>query len=181
MAHSKLFMLDEIKRMVAEMQSAFKHIKTPEEHLVLPEETINLSADLIREGYKWLVIVFDNKHSRWLKVRSLLDESQWDRYFLWGGFENHREMVMLKEASLHLRREVVARTRPDLFKRSKLNVLFKKQAKAKNQHAKDRDKAKSQRAKAGKPKKQSKASQRTKAAKPSPVAAGEANLPDGEE
>jgi len=167
MAHSKKFMLEEIQRMATSMELALKHINSPEGALVLPEEASTIPVDVVREGYKWLVTIFDVRYHRWATVRALLAEDQWERYYLWGGFDNHREMVMLKEASLHLRQEIVSRTRPDLFKRGKINVIIKKQAKAAKQ------------AKAGKPKKQPKASQRTKAAVATPDGADQADVPEG--
>jgi hypothetical protein len=173
MAHSKQFMLDEIARMVAEMQLALTHINAPENHMLLPEEAIKAPVENIREGYKWLVCVFEMRHRRWTTVRGLLVEEQWARYYLWGGFDNHREMIMLKEASLHLRQAVISRARPDLFKKSKLSAILKKQAKAKEKAAKANS------SKTGKPKKQSKASQRTKKPSARVKSADEEPIRDG--
>ena len=148
MSYSKQFAIDEIIRMASEMLPATTHCSIKFDHLALHERTAELSMEIVREGYKWLRDVYESSFAEWAKVRALVSEEQWGRYELWGGFHNHREVVMLKKVSLELRNILISRVRPDLFKKGKVNGELKRTDQAKR----------------GKPKKQSKASQRVEAA-----------------
>lgn len=132
MAHSKVFMLETMSKFSSEIMDLLKKegVQIKDDHLRIPEDANILRADFIREGYNWLVEQYAGPYSQVKEVKNLLSEEIWDRYQKWGGFEEHRECVMLREALVELRKALVSRERPDFFKKTiigkKLNAATKK-------------------------------------------------------
>lgn len=121
MAHSKEHMLTTIAEMVTTMKAALEFAKVKGTHLILHERVSEMPADMIREGFNWLVFIFENQYLEYTKVRALLTDDQWARYLLWEDFEDFREVVLLRKATFEFRRAIVSRCRPVLFKKVKVN------------------------------------------------------------
>lgn len=117
MSLSRKHMIDEIVMMADDMFPEFEEIKVRGSHLNLPDEAIEFPAAMVKEGYDWLLKIWENQFAAVRKVRNLLTADQWARYKLWGSFDETQEMVMLKEKQVPFRKAIVGRDRPDLFKK----------------------------------------------------------------
>ena len=120
-------MLTEIKSMVADIKLHFDEAKIKENHIDLPyEECESLPADMIREGYKWIQEIHKNEYAAVRMVKRLLPKELWDRYKAWDGFNDHQEVVLLREKMIPFRKKLVSRDRPKLFKKGEVNGQLKK-------------------------------------------------------
>lgn len=131
MARSKAAMLEEMTQLSNMIMTVMleEEVTIKPEQLAFEDECIKLKADYIRPAYKWLIELSEKEFSEVLRVKSLLSAELWQRYRTWGGFEEHREVILLKAALKTLRMAVVSRNRPDFYKRSKrakkLNIRSK--------------------------------------------------------
>lgn len=87
-------------------------------------QAAELPADVVREGYQWLIAIYQEAYHKVWSVWKLCDEEVWDRYFAFGGFEDHREVKMLRAALLHLKKSM--RVRPVLFLKGKSSKILKR-------------------------------------------------------
>jgi hypothetical protein len=71
---------------------------------------------LIPEAKLWLRYL-DNLADEVRAIKDLQPQEQWDRYKLWKDFDSHREVVLLKEATMKLKRAVHSKNRAGLFKK----------------------------------------------------------------
>lgn len=101
-----------------------------EGYLQVPDGAEICRSEFIIEAYKWLDKIFDGTFKELMKVRGLLPEEMWARYKAWGeGFDEHREVKMLKAALIAFRKSIVNMKRPDFFKRGKYNGEVKRRTK----------------------------------------------------
>lgn len=126
MSKSREQMVIEIEMMADTMRPEFDDLKIKDNHLSLPDEAVFFPKDLITEGHKWLDNVYKTEFAPVRTVRNLLSTDQWQRYKLWGSFGETQEMILLKEKQVPLRKVLVARDRPNLFKKGKQNEQLKK-------------------------------------------------------
>jgi len=126
MGRSKTVMLDRMRRRISEMKPFIKMSKSKEGVLDFPDDSIHVPASLMREGYSWLMTIVDGPFYAVRKVWALCPKEVWDRYFLFGGFDDHREMIMLKTALKEFRKQIMTRNRPGFFKKGKRNGIIKK-------------------------------------------------------
>lgn len=131
MAHSKVFMLQVMAEKRNEIVSTMleEGINIKEDILNIPEGAESLRADFIRPAYHWIVDVHAREFYNVREVKKLLAPEIWTRYRTWGGFEDHREVVMLREAMSDLRQRIVSRDRPDFFKKTVIQKKMKHEAK----------------------------------------------------
>jgi len=122
MALSRVKTIERINDMLADMAKLFDigKIKPVFVHV----DSAILPAELVREGYQWLVAVHQGPFQQVLNIWKLCPEQVWDRYFLFGGFEEHREMMLLHKALVHLKKSMYRR--PVLFTKSKATKLIRK-------------------------------------------------------
>jgi hypothetical protein len=118
-------MIDEITMMANDMVPEFEEIKVKATHLDLPDEALEFPKELIKEGYEWLYTIWIGAFGAVRTVRNLLTPDQWERYKLWGSFDETQEMLLLKEKQVPFRKAIVGRNRPDLFKKGIQNVEVK--------------------------------------------------------
>lgn len=132
MAHSKTFMLEEMHKTAGAIMTILleEDIQIKPDYLHIPENAAKLRADFIRPAYYWLNEVYGNEYYKVREVKKLLPDHIWKRYKEWGGFDEHRECVMLRESLSVLRRAVVTRSRPDFFKKTIIAKKFKEIAKS---------------------------------------------------
>lgn len=137
MGHTKVFLLEEMKTtgetIIALLLQEDVNIKP--DHFSFSEDVSILKMDFIRPGYKWLNTVLIEEFEEVKKVKRLLTDKLWKRYKTWGGFEDLREAILLKEALNTLRAKVVSRERPDVLKKSKCTKAIKTRQKAKTSRA----------------------------------------------
>lgn len=84
------------------------------------EDLAEVHMDHVREGYKWLLTVYETEYKSVMEIRKLLPEETWDRYERWGGFDEHREVVLLKERLAVLKKAMTMSKRPNIFKKTKV-------------------------------------------------------------
>jgi hypothetical protein len=92
------------------------------EQLLVPEDATDLRADFIRPAHHWLVEVYDTEYAEVRRIKAMQPDAMWARYKNWGGFEEYREVLLLKDALSALRSKIVSRKRPDFYKKSKRNA-----------------------------------------------------------
>lgn len=135
MGHTKDSMLEEMRlkggAMMATMLEEDVSIKVDQLHV--PEDATDLRADFIRPAHHWLVQVYAKQYAEVRRIKKMQPDEMWARYKNWGGFEEYREVLLLKDALSTLRSTIVSRKRPDFYKKSKRNA---KQNKTKAAQAK---------------------------------------------
>lgn len=122
MGHSKAFMLEDMHKRANDIMAALlkEKAKVRENQLDIPEDAGEIfKIDFIRPAYAWLKEVHEHEFQAYREIKLLLPEEIWERYEKWGGFEEHRECVLLKDATIQLRKRICSRERPDFFKKSK--------------------------------------------------------------
>lgn len=117
-------MLEEIFKLVTEMSPLFLEAKIQEDYLSFPEESLRFDSSIISEAYKWINKIYSKEYKNVLGIWTLLSPDMWQRYRLWEDFGDHRETTLLNEALQKLRRAVINKNRPDLFKKYKLKVFI---------------------------------------------------------
>jgi len=122
MALSRVKTLERINKMLAEAAKLFNIGKI--KPVFVHEDSAILPVDVVREGYQWLLAVHQGPFQKVLDIWKLCPEGVWDRYFLFGGFEEHREMVLLHKALIQLKKAMYRR--PVLFTKSKVTKLVRK-------------------------------------------------------
>lgn len=140
MGRSKVFLLDEIKRMGGQMMATMieEDVAIKPEQLDLGNEADQLPMTMVREGHKWIEDVFATEYAEVVRIKNLQPDEMWTRYKKWGGFEEHREVILLHDALVALRKRVISRGRPDIFKSSKRTKAIKAWIKAKASRSKSR-------------------------------------------
>lgn len=117
--------LQEIADLLTEMRPAFERIGVKRNFPFLHPRSNELPSDIIIEAWRWLKYLHAGVYADYMRVRKLLPEEIWKRYALLGGFENHREVVMLRDAGKLVRSHVTHVARPSLFKRSFVEEMLK--------------------------------------------------------
>ena len=121
MAHSKAYMLAEMNIMGIEIMSLLtqEEMKIRENHLEVPDGSDELRADFIRPAYHWIAEIYHSEYAKARRIRGLLTDELWKRYKSWGGFDEHREVILLRKACSNLRDVLVSQKRPDFYKKTK--------------------------------------------------------------
>lgn len=104
------------------LKGHFEELKIRADHLTIPENVVDLKSEDIKIALEWLRGICHNQHSALVKARKLLTPDQWKRYALWGDdFDEHQEVIILKKAQVELRKVLVSKDRPNLFKKGYVN------------------------------------------------------------
>lgn len=132
MAHSKVSMLEQMGQQGKEIVGLLvkEDVTIKPEQLGFEDGCKDLRADFIRPAFHWLNDVYENEYSAIVKFKKQQPESIWKRYKTWGGFEECREVKLLAEKLNALRTRVLARSRPDFYKKGKRTKLLKAKEKA---------------------------------------------------
>jgi len=121
MAHSKESMLDEMrlkgKVIMATLLEELVAVKV--DQLTIPEDADQFRADFIRPAYYWIGSVYETAYAEVRRIKRMQTDEMWKRYRTWGGFEEHREVILMKNALQVLRNAIVSHSRPDFYKKSK--------------------------------------------------------------
>lgn len=132
MAKSKLMLLTEMTDIISSMRTILTEAKVLETSLAVPIGSELIPMNVVRKANKWIKHIQDTEFKAVQKVKALIPEEQWEGYKLFGGFDDHREVKMLREAQMVLRKAVTTRSRPDFFKKGYINGLIKKASKDKS-------------------------------------------------
>lgn len=129
---SKEEMVIEIQHMVSIMKPFYKDANIKENTLQIKSKYINLPFDMIKQGYDWLVTVFNSEFDAIRQIKKLLPEDTWERYRLWGLMDddNYAEVKLLKQRNKILHSIITSISKPDLYKRTKVNGYFREIRKA---------------------------------------------------
>lgn len=133
MAKKKADLIVEIKMAAAVMNGFHERWNMKENHLFVHEQCELFHMDVIRTAHKWIMKIYTGDFKQYQKTRKLLPEETWRRYFLWGGFEDHEEMVLLRGHTHQVRSQLVRQTRPDFYKKGKANAAIKRKQKGKHE------------------------------------------------
>lgn len=134
----RLAKVEHMRIRILEMSKLIQKSGIPDNYLRVPKDSEKLKASFVDEGYKWLEDIYNTVFKEATKVWALLPELLWVRYFAWGYFEDHREMIMLKAALLKLSTAIKRKSRPDFFKKGKINAAIKKATGSGNRKSKKR-------------------------------------------
>lgn len=139
MAKSKVAMLEEMGMNIGVMNPLLT--KAGCQSIVLIDccsEQSTLPATFIREGYKWLAELYSTVYADVVAIRRLLPEEHWDRHEAWGE-EDLREVIMLKNALILLRKAWISQKRPAFFKKVGMKDELQRASKKINSKSKPRD------------------------------------------
>lgn len=112
--------------MLLEMSLLIQKSGVPKDYLTVPKESEKLRAAFVDDGLKWLESIYDMEFRNAYRIRALLPEELWDRYEKWGDFGEHREVKLLNESLAILKKAIRRKSRPDFFKKGKINEQIKK-------------------------------------------------------
>lgn len=121
-------MLTEICVEMKTMSSIFDQIAVKSDHfdfVLDPFKLEILPLAIIKEAREWCRELFTVEYAKILSIKKLLSDELWKRYELWGGFEEHRECVMLREALDQFRKKIVDKNRPIYFKKGGLYAALR--------------------------------------------------------
>ena len=133
MAKKKADLIVEIKMAASVMNGFHERWDMKANHLYVHSECELFLMDDIRTAHKWIMKIYNGAFKQYQTTRKLLSEDIWARYFLWGGFEDHTEMILLKKHTYEVRSQLVRQTRPDFYKKGKANAAIKKRKKGKHE------------------------------------------------
>ena len=112
-------MIDKIRVYCEAMSNHLAELKIREGHLSLPEDLTIFKAATLKDGLEWIEAIWSKEYDALVRAKRLLTPDQWKRYELWGfeNFEDHQEVIILRRAQVDLRKVLVSKDRPDLFKK----------------------------------------------------------------
>ena len=117
-------LLSDIKKYMEQLNATdvfnILKIKLPE----VPEGAIVLKHEDLLEAHSFVKLLHDKYYADIITIYRLLDPSIWKRYFTWQGFEEHREVILIREAALAFKNRLKAR--PLLFRKTEANGQIKK-------------------------------------------------------
>lgn len=138
MAKSKVVMLENMSGSVFLMAPLLEKAGCMNIVVFDPEDYQILPATFIREGHHWLQEVYDTIYADVVAIRRLLPEEHWDRHEAWGE-EDLREVIMLKNALILLRKAWISQKRPAFFKKVGMKNELQRASKKINNKSKPRD------------------------------------------
>ena len=122
--------IERMREMLDDLRPYIEESGLKANYLVLAPEITKLPASFIDEGFKWLDAIWRLNYQNLRYINGLLKPEIWERYRLWGDFEEHREMKMRIEALRKLRKEICTRNgKPGLFIKGQRDLAIKKAAK----------------------------------------------------
>lgn len=124
MSKSKAEMITEITTMVVEMRPLIAKVFKREEHIYLHPSLVELKSAEIQLALNWVKGIHAGVFAAYQKVRALLPEAMWKRYEAWGGFDDHREVVLLAEATAAFKKALGNGRIPTILKKSHICEQF---------------------------------------------------------
>jgi len=118
-------MIQLIEMMTNDMEPLMIEANISKGHLRFPEEALKIQVPYFKKAYSWLTKIYEDEFVVVKEAKALLPQETWDRYKTWGGFEDHREAKILKKALFNLRKALIAKSRPALFKKGEVKKCLK--------------------------------------------------------
>ncbi len=119
-------MISEINDFNVQMEPLLLEAGVADEYLLLPDGAIYVDPKYLTDGYEWISQIFSSVWRNAHNIKKLLSDEMWQRYETWEGFEDAREVVLLKEALINLKKQVVNSSRPVLFKRARIKMIIQR-------------------------------------------------------
>lgn len=110
------------------MRSIFDQVGIKKDHFsfcIEKEGLEDLDTEFLEVASDWIDTVYILLYGDILQIKKLLSEETWKRYQTWGGFEEHRECVLLRGALDRFKEMITSKDRPDFFKKGKLDAKLK--------------------------------------------------------
>lgn len=124
-------MIAEIYEFNSQMEILMFEAGIPEEYLHIPENVNKIDVRYIEDGYAWISEIYNTVHRDAKAIKNLLSEEMWQRYSAWDDFADHREMILLKDALMNLKKQIINVKRPVLFKKSRIKMIVERAMKRK--------------------------------------------------
>ena len=109
-------MIQLIEMMTKTMEPLMLEANITEGHLLFPAEA---TVPYFKKAYTWLTKIYETEFVFALQAKALLPQETWDNYKAFG-YTDHRETKILKKALFNLRRALIAKSRPTLFKKGEI-------------------------------------------------------------
>lgn len=125
---SKEAMVISINNLVAQMKGLYDEAGIKKDCLSIPRKYINLPYNIIKKGFDWVTTIFYSEFDAIKQVKRLLPDELWVRYKNWGMMDdtNIAEVKLLKQRLKAFHKVVTSISRPDIFKRTKINGYYRK-------------------------------------------------------
>lgn len=119
------------------MQFLAEKAGVPVSRLELSQDTAKFKYDAISDGHRWIFMTYKGVWLTASKARALCKEDVWDMYDMFeDDFKDHRETKILRSALTDLRKALCSRSRPDIFKKGRVNVWLKQLSKKEKRKSK---------------------------------------------
>jgi len=122
----RLQKVERMRVMLLEMSLLIQKSGVSGDYLTVPKDSEKLRAAFVDDGLKWLEDLHKKEFRDAQRIRALLPEELWTRYENWGDFTEHREVQLLNEALATLKKAIRRKSRPDFFKKGKINGELKR-------------------------------------------------------
>ena len=116
-ARSKADMVADMRDKSNDIRKFFSWAHIEDHYLHIPENAARYPMKFIRPGYKWLCDIFTNQLDEVIEIWRKLPESNWELAKALNRTET-REFKILRARLAHLRAVVIAKNRPDFFKKT---------------------------------------------------------------
>ena len=114
-------MVSSILAFTYKMASILKEAKIKLSYVSLPEKTENIPHIYLEDGLSWVTKVHDEEFAACMKTKTLVSEEQWQQYkFL--DMDGAAEVIELKQRFRALRKRIINKERPAVFRRKIFNA-----------------------------------------------------------
>lgn len=127
---SKQDMVSAMGVYIIEMRTELTRAGIPPEALQIPDGWEHVPITIIREAYYWILQVYQLQFNDCQSVRQLLSGQLWEKYENWGGFDDLREMIMLRKTHKNLKKEYYG-GRTTFFKKTIVSKIIREKTKKK--------------------------------------------------
>lgn len=103
------------------MKPILEEAKIKLDYVLPPEDTSKVPTVYLEEGLKWIKDIHDNEYQECLKTKALIPEDQWELYKFMD-MEGSREMIDLKKNFRDLRKRIISKERPAVFRKKRFNA-----------------------------------------------------------
>ena len=123
---STIEMIAEISDFNAQMEPLLVEAGVPDEYLLILADCKYIDKKYLDDGYEWISQIYSSVWRNAHNIKRLLPDEMWQRYETWEGFEDAREVVLLREALANLKKQVINSRRPVLFKKSRIKLIVQR-------------------------------------------------------
>lgn len=125
---SRASMVSSIFAFGMKMKNILAEAKIKFEYVLLPDDISNIPTVYLEEGLKWIKAIHDNEYQACLKTKALIPEDQWELYKFMD-MEGSREMIDLKKSFRDLRKRIISKERPIVFRKKRFNAKSQRSGK----------------------------------------------------